>query len=97
MKVALGADEVPQAKPHPDGLLACCQQLGVEPSASVYVGDSPSDGAAARAAGMRSVGVLWGANAREKLDGEFDVLAEDVPALSKALLGMLQPLGPPTG
>ena len=31
-KVALGADEVPAAKPAADGLLLCCEQLGVEPS-----------------------------------------------------------------
>ena len=62
MRVALGADEVPAAKPAADGLLLCCERLGVEARHAVYVGDSPSDGKAARAAGMRSVGVLWGAN-----------------------------------
>ena len=61
VQVALGADEVPAAKPEADGLLLCCQRLGVEPENSVYVGDSPTDGQAARAAGMKSIGVLWGA------------------------------------
>lgn len=91
MKVALGADEVPKAKPHPDGLLQCCTALGVQPTAAVYVGDSPSDGKAASAAGMRSIGVLWGANGREALEGNFDVIAEDTQELSKALQGMLLP------
>lgn len=91
MKVALGADEVPRAKPHPDGLVVCCEQLGVEAANAIYVGDSPSDGKAAAAAGMRSVGVLWGANPRDKLEGSFDVLAEDVPGLAKALRGFLLP------
>ena len=83
--------QVAQAKPHPDGLIDCCKALGVEPSASVYIGDSPSDGKAAKAAGMRSVGVLWGANSREQLEGEFDALAADVPALAGALRAMLLP------
>ena len=33
----------------------CCRELGVEAEKSIYVGDSPSDGKAARAAGMRSI------------------------------------------
>ena len=91
MKVALGADEVAAAKPAADGLVACCEQLGVRACDAIYVGDSPSDGQAAKAAGMRSIGVLWGANPREKLEGQFDVLAEDVRGLSKALQGFLLP------
>ena len=65
--------------------------LGVAPGDAVYVGDSPSDGKAAQAAGMRSVGVLWGANPPDVLEGAFDVLAADVPALTKALQGFLLP------
>ena len=91
MKIALGADEVPKAKPQPDGLLLCCEKLSVRPEDSVYVGDSPSDGKAARAAGMRSVGVLWGANDETALRDSFDTLAEDVPALILALRGLLAP------
>jgi phosphoglycolate phosphatase len=91
MKVAKGADEVPAAKPQPDGLIACCGELGVEPTDAIYVGDSPSDGKAAAAAGMRSIGVLWGAAARDKLEGNFDVLADDVPGLTRALQGFLLP------
>jgi len=87
--VALGADEVPAAKPAPDGLLLCCERLCVSPEASVYVGDSPSDGQAARNAGMQSIGVLWGANPEEKLRDHFDVLAEDVPTLITKLRELL--------
>ena len=90
-KVALGADEVPKAKPAADGLLQCCEKLGVKAGDAVYIGDSPSDGRAARAAGMRSIGVTWGANSRDVLDGQFDVLADDVRGLSKALQGFLLP------
>ena len=47
VQVALGADEVPAAKPAAEGLLLCCERLGVDPASSVYVGDSPTDGQAA--------------------------------------------------
>ncbi len=53
----LGADEVPEAKPGGGGLLKCCELLRALPEASVYVGDAPTDGMAARAAGMASIGV----------------------------------------
>jgi phosphoglycolate phosphatase-like HAD superfamily hydrolase len=39
-RVALGADEVPAAKPRPEGLLRLCEALGVPPSACVYVSAS---------------------------------------------------------
>ena len=62
-----GADSVPAAKPNPDGLFQCAQELGLKPEDCIYVGDSVGDGKAARAAGMVSVGVLWGSNSEEKL------------------------------
>ena len=91
LSVALGADEVAAAKPAADGLLECCEKLGVEPALSVYVGDSPSDGKAAKAAGMPSVGVAWGANSEADLAPHFDRMAADVPALIVALRETLAP------
>lgn len=62
-----GADNVPAPKPHGDGLLLCCEEIGVEPSECVYIGDSPSDGKAAEAAGMSFIGVSWGSHSMENL------------------------------
>lgn len=58
---------VPFPKPKPDGLLQVCQELGLKPAECVYVGDSPSDGVAAAAAGMPSIAVLWGSHPEENL------------------------------
>jgi len=44
--------------------------LGVDVSQCVYVGDSPSDGRAACAAGMRSVGVGYGSHRLAFLEEE---------------------------
>jgi phosphoglycolate phosphatase-like HAD superfamily hydrolase len=62
-----GADNVPLPKPSPDGLFEVCKDLGLAPEDCVYIGDSPSDGAAAHAAGMPSIGVLWGSHKEESL------------------------------
>ena len=56
---------------------------------SATAGESVSS-KAANAAGMRSVGVTWGANSQEKLEADFDVVVTDVPALATALRGFLQ-------
>jgi phosphoglycolate phosphatase len=57
LDAVVGVLDVARPKPHPDMLHACCARLGVSEDAAVYVGDSANDLAAARAAGMRFVGV----------------------------------------
>lgn len=85
-----GADDVPRPKPHPDGLLVCVGDLGSPPPAQcVYVGDSPSDGAAAAAAGMRSVGVSYGSHSLAAITGQFDEIAHTPAELEAALLRLL--------
>lgn len=55
------ADDVERPKPHPQGLHRCLESLGCSPGEAVYVGDSRHDVEAARAVGMRVIGVLTGA------------------------------------
>ena len=66
------ADRPEDRKPSPNQLLAACSQLGVEPANLLYVGDSPSDIAAARAARCRVVAVTYGYS-------DHDVLADARP------------------
>jgi HAD superfamily hydrolase (TIGR01509 family) len=54
-------DQVARRKPDPEGLIACAGALEVAPADAVYVGDTPLDIQAARAAGMFAVGMLVGA------------------------------------
>jgi len=55
-------------KPDPTGLLTACATLGVSPSTTMYIGDTPVDMEAARAANMRSVAVTWGFRDRAALE-----------------------------
>ncbi|MFQ5479361.1 MAG: HAD family hydrolase [Candidatus Binatia bacterium] len=72
-------------KPDPRGLLAVAGALGLEPARCVYVGDSGVDMRTASAAGMRSVGVLWGFRGEAELRqaGADAIIAtpEDLPRL----------------
>lgn len=61
------ADRPEDRKPSPNMLLAACDQLGIEPRQLLYVGDSPSDIAAARAVKCRVVAVSYGYSAQQVL------------------------------
>ena len=61
-------EDTPRHKPHPAPLLKGLELLGnVTPEKAAYVGDTPSDVVAARAAGVTSVAVSWGASTAEAL------------------------------
>ncbi len=59
-EVVLGLGAALPAKPDPHGALQIAAQLGLEPAAVRFVGDSGIDMETARAAGMKGVGVTWG-------------------------------------
>jgi pyrophosphatase PpaX len=66
--VVVGGDEAENQKPAPDLLLLALERLGAAPGDAAYVGDSPFDMQAARAAGVHAVGVTWGGiHGRESL------------------------------
>ncbi|VWX55647.1 N-acetylmuramic acid 6-phosphate phosphatase [Burkholderiales bacterium 8X] len=56
----VSGDSTPFSKPHPAPLLEASRQLGIEPSACMYVGDDERDMRAGRAAGMRTVAAAYG-------------------------------------
>ena len=88
----LGADDVPEAKPGPAGVMQCLAALGVTPSTTHvwYVGDSPSDGDAARAAKCGAIGVAWGAHSAERNAAHFDVVASTMEELAALLRGRIK-------
>ena len=84
---AYGADDVPRAKPAPDGLRRVFETIGsVDVRNAAYIGDAPSDGEAARAAGCVAVGVSWGSHdlTRDDAARHFDVVFDSVADLRRA-------------
>ncbi|HEY7485369.1 MAG TPA: HAD family phosphatase [Streptosporangiaceae bacterium] len=55
--VVITADDVAEGKPSPEGFLAACARLDVAPDQAVAFEDAPAGVAAAKAAGMPTVGV----------------------------------------
>jgi pyrophosphatase PpaX len=58
--VVVGSDDTERHKPYPDPLLHALDRLDADADDAVYVGDSPFDVRAAKAAGMHSIAVTWG-------------------------------------
>lgn len=74
-------------KPDPEPLLRGLQILGVEAQHAISIGDDPIDTAAARRAGIFSVGALWGAVDHDALIASNpDALCETVADLRRLVL-----------
>lgn len=65
-----GQSDLFPRKPAPDGALSLARQLKAAPEECLYVGDTGTDMRTGRAAGMYTVGVLWGFRGREELERE---------------------------
>jgi pyrophosphatase PpaX len=59
-ETVVGGDETEHHKPHPEPLQLALERLGAAPEQAAYVGDSPFDMQAAKAAGLYAIGVSWG-------------------------------------
>ncbi len=81
-------EDTEEHKPNPAPLLKGLELLGDVPiSEAAYIGDSPHDVEAARAAGVTSVAVSWGAFSEEALRAaDPDYLVEDLDAAVDVLL-----------
>jgi pyrophosphatase PpaX len=66
--VIITPEDVAEPKPHPEPVLMALERLGVAPHQALFVGDSPHDVAAGRAAGTRTAAVLWGPFPRQALE-----------------------------
>jgi pyrophosphatase PpaX len=68
IEVAIGYDSVHIHKPDPYPVRAALEKLGYESSEAVFVGDSPHDIKAGKAAGVITIAALWGPFTRSALE-----------------------------
>ncbi len=73
-------------KPNPAGALLIAESLSVSPADCLYVGDTGTDMSCGSAAGMETVGVLWGYRPREELtaNGARHLISEPMELLRLA-------------
>jgi pyrophosphatase PpaX len=82
-ETVVGGDETKGHKPDPEPLLLAAERMGADPKECAYVGDSPFDIRAAKAARMFAVAVTWGGiHERAKLEAEEpDAIVDDAESL----------------
>jgi phosphoglycolate phosphatase len=80
-----GPDDSGTRKPDPAGIHRLLADLGFAGAESAMVGDSGVDVAAGRAAGMRTIGALWGLNPASLLAEPADRTIDDMGGLPAAL------------
>ncbi len=85
LKVITGGDSCPFRKPDPRHVLATIEALGATPAATVFVGDSPNDAEAARAAGLALVLVSFGYTRVPAAELGADVVIDHFEELAGAL------------
>ena len=56
----VSGDTVDRAKPFPDPVFHACKRLGVDPGRALIIGDDARDIIAGKAAGLATLGALWG-------------------------------------
>ena len=82
--MVLGQSDAIRRKPAPDGPLLRAGKFGVRPEECMYVGDTSTDMKTGKAAGMFTVGALWGFRDREELNANgADLVAEHPTDLVK--------------
>jgi pyrophosphatase PpaX len=59
-EVVIGAEDTERHKPEPDPILEALVRMDASTEDAAYVGDSPFDVRAAKAAGVHAVAVAWG-------------------------------------
>ena len=78
-RLVVGGDSTPHRKPHPAQAETILAALGLPPSATLMVGDSPQDVAMARAVGCGACAVTYGLRSREELAAAApDFLLDDL-------------------
>ena len=70
-EVVIGSEDTERHKPEPDPIQKALERMAAEPADAAYVGDSPFDIRAAKAAGVQAVAVAWGGiHSAEALEAE---------------------------
>ena len=87
-EAVIGQMEGIRRKPFPDTALLAAEKTGAQPEECMYIGDSSTDMETGHAAGMFTVGAVWGYRGRKELtDYGADALAErpgDLPEIFRS-------------
>ena len=90
MRCLIASDSTTRHKPLPDPVILALQKLDAAPDESMFVGDSPYDIEAGRAAGVHAVGVAWGAfTAKTLRDAGAEIILQRPAELFPYVSGLI--------
>lgn len=83
-EIVQGLEEGMKKKPDPSGAFKIAEEFQVKPEECMYVGDTNTDMQTGKAAGMYTIGVLWGFRDRKELEeNHADIIIEKPEELVK--------------
>jgi pyrophosphatase PpaX len=83
--IMIGSDDVVHAKPHPEPVLKALTHFEATPDQAIFIGDSPHDIHAGKAAKVYTIGVTWGPyTGQVLLDAGADRIVDSVHGLLSA-------------
>lgn len=84
----VSGDTLAERKPHPAPMLHACEQAGIAPRRTIYVGDAARDMQAGRAAGMATIAAAYGyiTDGDDPEDWGADQIALDTADLTQRVL-----------
>lgn len=86
--VVMGQRPGIERKPSPAGVFAILEELGLGKEEALYLGDTNTDMLTGKAAGLFTVGVLWGFRDREELEAyQADALIEKPMEIMEYVFG----------
>ncbi|MDD5317615.1 MAG: HAD family hydrolase [Candidatus ainarchaeum sp.] len=86
-KIVVTADEIPDFKPSPKGIVYALGAMRAKPSEAMYVGDMVEDVIAGKRAGVATMGVATGKHPPKKIaEAGPDFLCQDVNSVMQVLL-----------
>jgi pyrophosphatase PpaX len=86
LEFTISAEDVTRMKPDPEALVVALKRLEVRPAAAAMVGDTSADILAGKAAGVTTVGVLYGFHGEHLAGSRPDFLVRDIRELPGILL-----------
>ncbi|MDP3758649.1 MAG: HAD-IA family hydrolase, partial [Candidatus Daviesbacteria bacterium] len=86
-KVIVTPTDVKNPKPDPESVLKALEILGVKPNKAVFIGDSPADIAAGKAANVKTIAALYGFHGKGLLETRPDFLVDDIEQIIPIVLG----------
>jgi HAD superfamily hydrolase (TIGR01509 family) len=86
LEFTISAEDVARMKPDPEALLVALHRLNVTPARAVMIGDTTADILAGKAAGVTTMGVLYGFHGAGLAQVNPDFLVRDIRELPPLIL-----------